>query len=59
MVRMSANVHKECSKVFRSLRFAWVQDPEVVLNEKLKTVGLESVYLETDLELFKVFHKKL
>jgi len=52
-------VRIECSEALRSLHFAWVRDPEVVLHEKLKTVGLESVYLETDLELFKVFHKKL
>ena len=41
------------------LRFDWIHDPEEVLNEKLKTVGLESEYLETDLKLFEVFHKKL
>jgi len=41
------------------LRFDWIQDPEVVLDEKLKTVGLECEYLETDPELFKVFHNKL
>jgi len=35
--------HIKCSEALRSLRFAWVQDQEVVLNEKLKTVGLESV----------------
>jgi len=51
--------HAECSEALHSLRFAWVLDQEAVLNGKLKTVGLESVHLETDLELFKVFHKKL
>jgi len=51
--------HVKCSKVLRSLRFDWAQDPEVVLDEKLQVVGLESEYLETDLELFEVFHKKL
>ena len=29
------------------------------MNEKLKTIGLESEYLETDLELFNVFEQKL
>jgi len=56
---MSKDTHNKCSKVLRNLRFDWVQDPEVVLNEKLKTVDLTSEYLETDLELFKVFHDKL
>jgi len=51
--------HEKCSKVLRSLRFDWAQDPEVVLNERLKTIGLESEYLKTELELFKVFHQKL
>ena len=51
--------HEKCSKALRSLRFDWTQDPEIVLNERLKTIGLESEYLKTDLELFKVFHQKL
>ena len=56
---MLTDAHEECSKVLRSLRFDWTQDPKVVLNETLKTVGLEYEYLETDLELFRVFHQKL
>jgi len=56
---MSTNAHEKCSKVLRSLRFDWTQDNEIVLNERLKTIGLESVYVKTDLELFKVFHQKL
>ena len=51
--------HDRCSRALRNLRFDWIQDPEVVLSERLKDVGLESEYLETDLELFKVFHQKL
>jgi len=51
--------HEKCSKVLRSLRFHWAKYPEVVLNERLKAIGWESEYLETDLELFKVFHQKL
>jgi len=58
MLTMKA-VHNRCSKALRFLRFDWIQDPEEVLNEKLKTVGLESEYLETDLNLFEVFRKKL
>jgi len=53
------NVHDRCSKALRFLCFDWIQDPEEVLNKKLKTVGLESEYLETDLKLFDVFRKKL
>jgi len=51
--------HLKCSKALCNLRFDWIQAPEVVLDEKLKTVDLESEYLETDPELFKVFHHKL
>jgi len=56
---MSTGGHEKCSKVLRSLRFDWTQGPEIVLNERLKTIGLESEYLKTDLELFEVFHQKL
>jgi len=51
--------HAECSKVLRSLRFDWIQDPVVVLTEKLKTVDLTTKYLKTDQELFQIFHDKL
>jgi len=51
--------HVKCLKALCRLRFDWIQDPEVVLDKKLKTVGLTSEYLETDPELFEVFHKKL
>jgi len=40
--------HVKCFKVLHSLRFDWLQDPEVVLDKKPKTVGLASEYLETD-----------
>ena len=56
---MSTDTHEKCYKVLRSLRFDWTQDPEIVLNERLNTIGLESEYLKTDLELIKVFHQKL
>jgi len=52
-------VHDRCSKALRFLRFDWIQDPEETSNKKLKTVDLESEYLETDLKLFEVFRKKL
>jgi len=49
--------HIKCSKALRSLHFDWIQDPEVVLNNKLKTVGFESEYLETDPDYLKFFTK--
>jgi len=58
-IKIPTDIHDKCSKVLRSLRFEWIQDPEVVLNECLKTVGLESEYLETYFELFEVFRSKL
>jgi len=39
------DAHAKCSKVLRSLRFDWIKDPIVVLDEKLKTVGLTADYL--------------
>jgi len=53
------DVNAECSKVLRSLRFNWIQDPVVVFEEKLQTIGLTAEYLKIDQELFKVFHDKL
>ena len=55
ITKMPTDTHDKCSKVLRSLCFDWIQDPDVVLNECLKTVGLESEYLETDFELLKFF----
>jgi len=57
MVQMT-DAHVKCSEALRNLRFDWVQDPEVVLDEKLKVVGLESKYLKTDPELFEVYRRK-
>jgi len=56
---MSIDAHDRCSRGIRSLRFNWIQNPEVILNEKLQTVGLNSDYLKNDPELFEVFWRKL
>jgi len=56
---MSIDAHHRCSRAIRSLRFNWIQNPEVILNEKLQTVGLNSDYLKNDSELFEVFRRKL
>ena len=56
---MSTQIYYKCSKALRNLRFDWTQDPEVVLRERLKTVGLESEYLKTDPELFVGYCRKL
>jgi len=56
---MSTDAHERCSKAIRSLRFNWIQNPEVILNEKLQIVGLNSDYLKNDPELFEVFRRKL
>ena len=56
---MSIDAHDRCSRAIRSLRFNWIQNPEVILNEKLQTVGLNSDYLKNDPELFEVFWRKL
>ena len=52
-------VGNHSSRAIRSLRFNWIQNPEVILNEKLQTVGLNTEYLKSDPELFEVFRKKL
>jgi len=56
---MSIKTHDRCSKVIRSLRFNWIQNPETVLDERLQILGLRSAYLKNDPELFEVFRKKL
>jgi len=56
---MSTDAHDRCSKAIRTLRFSWIRNPEVILSEKLQTVGLNSDYLKSDPELFEVFRKKL
>jgi len=52
---LSTDAHKRCSRAIRFLRFKWIQNPAVILNEKLQTVGLNSDYLQTDPKLFEVF----
>jgi len=52
-------IKNPCSRAIRSLRFTWIQNPEVILNEELQTVGLNSDYLKNDPELFEVFRRKL
>jgi len=56
---MSTQIYYKCSKALRNLRFDWTQDPEVVLSERLKTIGLEYEYLKTDPELFEGYCRKL
>jgi len=56
---MLTDAHDRCSRATRSLRFNWIQNPEVILCEKLQTVCLNSGYLKKDPELFEVFRKKL
>jgi len=56
---MSADAHRRCSEAIRFLHFNWFQNPEVILNERLQTVGLNSEYLKNDPELFKIFWAKL
>jgi len=52
-------VENPCFRVIRSLCFNWIQNPEVILNEKLQTVALNSDYLKNDPELFEEFRRKL
>jgi len=56
--QISVNI-KSSKYAKRSLRFNWIQNPELTLNEKLQTVGLNSDYLKNDPELFEVFRKIL
>jgi len=53
------SAHEKCSCALRNLRFDWIQDPGVVLSERLKDVGLDFDYIKTYLELFEVYRKKL
>ena len=56
---MSTDIHDRCFRTIRFLRFNWVQNPEVLFNETLQTVGLNSDYLRNDPELFEVFRRQL
>jgi len=56
---MLTELHANCFRAIRSLRFNWFQNPVVVLDKKLKTIGLISVYLTKDLGVFEVFRKRL
>ena len=42
-----------------TLRFNWCQNPEVILNEQLQTVGLNPEYLKNNSEPFEMFRRKL
>jgi len=56
---MSIDAHDRCSRAIRFLLLNWIQNPELILNEKLQTVGLNSDYLKNDHKLFEVFLRKL
>jgi len=56
---MLTELHDKCFRAMRSLRFNWFQNPVVVLDKKLKTIGLNSDYFTKDLGLFEVFRKRL
>jgi len=56
---MPTDIHHKCFRAIRSLHFNWVQNPVVVLDKKLQTIGLNSDYLKKDPGLFEVFRKRL
>jgi len=49
---MPTEKHDKCFRAIRSLRLNWVQNPEVVLDKKLQTIGLNSDYLKKNPGLF-------
>ena len=53
------NVQEKFLNVLRDLCCNWMQDPEVVLNEAIKTIDLDSDYLRTNPELFEIYRKQL
>jgi len=56
---MSVDARKTDFMAIRFFHFYWFQNLEVILNERLQAVGLNSEYLKNDSELFKVFRQKL
>jgi len=56
---MLTDAQRRCAEAIRFLRFNWFQNPEVISNEQLQTVGLNSEYLKNDLELFEIFWVRL
>ena len=57
--KMPTEVHNKCCRAIRSLRFNRIQNPEVVLDKKLQTIGFNSDYLKKDPGLFEIFRKQL
>jgi len=53
------NAQEKCFYILRDLRCNWMQDPEVVLSEALKTIGLDSDQLTTNPELFEIYRRQL
>jgi len=53
------NVQEKCFHILRDLCCNWMLDPEVVLSEALKTIGLDSDHLTTNPELFENYRKQL
>jgi len=56
---MSIEIYDRCFRAIRSLRFNWVQNPVVTLDEKLQTVGLSSDHLKNGPKSFEVFRRQL
>jgi len=56
---MLTDAQRRYAEAIRFLRFNWFQNPEVISNEQLQTVGLNSEYLKNDLELFEIFWVRL
>jgi len=50
---------KNVSKKFANLRPNWARNPEEVLAEQLKAIGMETEILKTDEHLFKIFRNRL
>ena len=51
--KMAVISHDKCLQVLQKLRVNWTRNPEDVLDKKLKTVGLETEILITDMQLLK------
>jgi len=47
---MSIEIHDKCFRAIRSSRFNWVQNPAVMLDKKLQTIGLNLDYLKKILD---------
>jgi len=55
--KMLVDVREKCLHIIQYLRITWLQNPEEVLSEKLKNIGVATE--KTDQQLLELFRTRL